>query len=187
MDHKFAAHGQPYSFPPGVKGQCDTSKSYHFWMSAYLAHQATLSTGDPEAAMAAAFSANKAYQNVGNYSARGAGTILTHSPFSPASQIVRADLSYAAAGSAFGALRAMHAPANLSTDDGVGALIDAAKAQRPLTRDEVGSGISLGNYQRWSDTFAPNTLYARTAGQLIFPARAPKAAVVPPAVPTLCK
>lgn len=40
LDKNALAHGLPlYSYPRSVRSRCDTTRPYHFWMAAYLAHQ----------------------------------------------------------------------------------------------------------------------------------------------------
>lgn len=180
LDHRYGREQNLYSFPPGVKARCDTSKSYHFWMAAFLAHDLAQTSGDSESAMAAAFSANKAYHNVGNFTQRGAGSILAHSPFSPASQVMRADLSYAMAGAAFGATRASGSANELSVDQGLSTLIESSRVQRPLDKSEIGGPLSYSNYARWSRTFAANELYAKTRSALDLERPVGGTVVIPP-------
>ena len=101
LDHRSSAKGQVYSFPPGIKGACNTGKSYHFWFTAYLARRAALESGNAEAAAATAFQAEKLYHLKTRSS--GADRSSASGLYTPASQIIRGDLSYAAVGAVYGA------------------------------------------------------------------------------------
>lgn len=151
--------GKIYSFPNNVEVKCNTSKSYHFWMAAYLARVEVQSGQAPEIAAAAAFSSSKIYHVVGNLTNRwGAGAFFSHRPFSPATNIVRADLSYASAGAIFGA----GAQQGIDIDEGITMLMNKSSILQRLTKEEILNEVKPTNffgYGRFKKIFAPNEVF----------------------------
>lgn len=120
IDHYTSGEfGYIYSMPPGIQGTCNTGKSYHFLMSAYLAREITKKHKDPSRAAATVFTMSKGYNSfmraVNMYGERPATnakdfkdklyqTENTFPDFStPSGQVVTVDLVYGAAGAVYGA------------------------------------------------------------------------------------
>jgi hypothetical protein len=97
--------GETYSFPPGMKFNCDNGKPYHFLMFAYLSHRLVTEEGmDPEAAAAASFLTAKGYQMMASHgSGRSNDTASVYPPFHEENNLKRMDLSHDAAGALYGA------------------------------------------------------------------------------------
>lgn len=160
LDYHSSKNGRNiYSFPKGINVKCNTSKSYHFWMTAYLSRMEVQKGKTPELAAAAAFSSSKIYHVVGNLTNRsGAGAFFSHRPFSPATNIVRADLSYASAGAIFGA----GAKEGINIDEGVSTLMLNSKILPKLRKEEILDEVKPTNffgYGRFKKIFAPNEVF----------------------------
>ncbi|MGZ3748422.1 MAG: hypothetical protein ACXVCD_13885 [Pseudobdellovibrionaceae bacterium] len=150
-----------YSFPPGISGQCDTSKSYYFWMAAYLARAETLEGTPPEAAAGAAYSAAKAYHVVGNLTDRpGASALFKEDTFSPESNINRVDLAYASAGALYGAGINTKNPINV--DNGIARSIEKSVVAPKLSKAEAIEATKpfyAYGYYKFKSMFAPNEIF----------------------------
>ena len=147
-----------YSLPPGVTATCDTSKSYHFWMNAYLSRDSVLAGHSPQGAAAAAYSLSKLYPIFGNLTNRSMGAIFKHPTFSPATQIVRADLAYATAGALYGA----NIKGAINIDQGISTLIDNSRIVSGLGLDQLRETVNMSNfygYSRFGTMFSPNSFY----------------------------
>lgn len=95
---------QPYSLPKNTSFACDSGKTYHFWLSAYLARKRKKEGFSDEGARGAAFAANLGYQlkapsrqGVSDYN-----TTKSLPRFNPIENSIRLDLTLAAAGAKFG-------------------------------------------------------------------------------------
>jgi len=161
LDYHASKKGSLYSFPPGITGQCDTSKSYHFWMAAYLARSEAAAGTSPDSAASAAYSAAKMYHVVGNLTNRGgAGRLLMHDTLSPVANIIRADLSYASAGALFGAGIDTKTPINV--DKGISVSISKSEDVWKLSLEEAINEIKpirFFGYNKFKDKFAPNEIF----------------------------
>lgn len=91
---------RPYSLPHGIQFACDSGKSYHFWLSAYLARKRKKEGFSDASSQAAAFASNVGYQM--KTPTRDHGTDSRTSPFNPTENSIRLDLTLAAAGARFG-------------------------------------------------------------------------------------
>lgn len=103
LDRKAATKGFLYTFPKEVNNICDYGKNYHFWMTAYLAHQAVEGTTTITGAAAAAFSADKGYQYLKDGSGRDPTLPFTSSSLSTYNNNIRLDVTMSAAGAWYGA------------------------------------------------------------------------------------
>lgn len=161
LDFHTAKNGHVYSFPPGVKGSCDTSKSYYFWMAAYLSRSAAQEGAAPATASAAAYTACKGYHVLGNLTnRRGSSDFFTEDTFSPESNVNRADLAYASSGALYGAGVDLKTP--LSIDDGIAISIQNSKVSPALTEanaEKAASPFRGFGYYKFKDMFAPNEIY----------------------------
>lgn len=163
LDHMSAAKGRLYSWPPGVEGSCHTGKSYHFWYTAYLARRAALESGRPEESAIAAFQAAKLYHVIGRNVTKGRSiNSVPSSPYTPTSNIVRADLSYSAAGAMFGAASAGRSDGvHLNVDNGLPTLLERAEKGETGFLDWAASkvvGETAERYARWKQVYDPNVL-----------------------------
>lgn len=98
-----------FSYPEQVNAHCDSAKPYHFWMSAYIARKLVQDQKISKAdAVKYVMLADKGYQVnrglvSGTVETNTGARILERDDFDPAQQVVRMDIAYSAAGSAFGA------------------------------------------------------------------------------------
>lgn len=100
---KAAEHqGQIYSLPSGVSFECDIGKTYHFWMTAYLARQLTSQGSSADAASSAAYIANLGYQLKREAFAGKELKISDMERFGATENGIRMDLILAASGAKFG-------------------------------------------------------------------------------------
>lgn len=104
IDRLTAPQGYLYSYPREVNDVCDYGKSYHFWMTAYLAREVAKQTGNETAAAAAAFTAEKGYQFLTQTAGRDPSQPFKANAFSNYNNNIRLDLTQAAAGAWFGAM-----------------------------------------------------------------------------------
>jgi len=166
LDQRSSVKGRLYSLPTEVSGSCNSGKSYHFWYSAYLARRAALETGNPEGAAASAFESEVFYQVLQRpkHDMINGDRMATSGMFSPASEVVRADLAYAAAGAHFGAKQATDrnsAPVNV--DNLIAGLIKNAGQESPgvVDRFAIRIGGSLANkFVEWKNKFNPQRAFA---------------------------
>lgn len=160
LDHRSSRVGSLYSFPKDVSGSCNSGKSYHFWYPAFLARRSAIETRNPEASAAVAFQGAKLYQ-IKN---RGSGRKMARSPvYSGASQIVRADLSYAAAGALYGAHAATGKRMPVDIDGGIVKLIETAGAGDTGVISLIGSkfgGEAAEIYFEWNRKFNANSVFS---------------------------
>ena len=97
-----------YSWPNGVSGFCNTQKSYHFWMAAYLSRELSKQGFNSESSMLGTYTAAIGYQlnrdqgRVAEKSKNYSENVIVRSVFDPVINIIRADLAYAAAGARYG-------------------------------------------------------------------------------------
>jgi hypothetical protein len=98
--------GEPpavYSLPAGYSFPCDSGKTYHFWMAAYLARRLGREGYAEGASRAAIYASNVGYQAMGR--SAGVTSLLKVPSLSPTDVGIRIDLNLAAAGARFGSRR----------------------------------------------------------------------------------
>lgn len=164
LDHRSSREGHIYSFPPEVKGSCNTGKPYHFWYAAYLSRRAALETNQPDGAAASAFQAQKFYQLTQRGDVRG---ILSDKTYSPTNEVIRADLAYASNGALYGANRAGNrTPQTLDTDQSLRTLLskaDEGSAGLPVKAlKTVVSSERVNAYSQWTERFDANSAFAES-------------------------
>lgn len=159
LDYLKQKSGYPlYSYPSEIKSKCDYAKPYHFWMSAYLSRELVKNKiANQENAPIFTFLAQKGYQL--NRDVIGDGgkqsKVLNAEPFGPIKQIIRLDLSFAAAGSVFGANQNNNLTPikQIDVDRATLALLKKAHASTSNISD---SASFLEKYSVWSEQFAPD-------------------------------
>jgi hypothetical protein len=163
LDEMSIQSGHIYSYPASVKSTCDSGKTYHFWLTAYLAHHLVLNGhSSPSGAAAAAFTAQKGYQMFSVTPGRTPSQPLTDPLFSPYSNTVREDLAYSSAGAIYGSRSAKGLQTEINVNDGLKAIISAA---RPIGRinasqaDQMINDHSLRYLLDWDQVFAPNQAF----------------------------
>jgi hypothetical protein len=163
LDFKHGNSGHLYSYPMNVQTTCDNGKPYHFWMAAYLSREAAKESEDPQGAAAAAFASEKGYQLLSNQSQRKKGAILTHPSIDPATNIVRTDLVYAAAGAVYG-VNSLTSDLEtvIDVNQGLKRMNAEAKYLLPISNEQArlfynGGGVAA--LSRWNSIFSPNTAY----------------------------
>lgn len=161
IDFYTGQEGHIYSLPAGVIGSCDTSKTYYFWMSAYLARSAAQEGLPPQTAAVAAYSACKGYHVFGNMTNRDGSELFTEDTFSPESDVNRVDLVYASSGALFGAGMDLSKP--LSVDSGLAVSIQNSKFSPAMTdgdaQKESSSIAGRFGYSIFLSKFAVNTVF----------------------------
>jgi hypothetical protein len=171
LDLRTLKSAHSYSFPRQLQSFCDPGKSYHFWMSAYLAWRLGKETGNQEAARAAAFIVAKGYQmrattgSGGSKDPKAFGRnplrAFTEQPLSEINNRIRIDLSFAAAGSSYGAaLGTGKNPSAMNVDRAMHAVFSASQDLPVLTPEEAQAqwdGTGVSGYHRWQQVFAPDT------------------------------
>jgi hypothetical protein len=112
-----------YSYPNGMKFNCDNGKNYHFWMSAYLAHRLVDEEGlTPSEAAMAAYTAEKGYQMLATtVGPRDADAIFKLDTFNSRLLSMRNDLVQGSAGALYGAKGQIN-----DIDKGFARMIDSA-------------------------------------------------------------
>lgn len=153
-----------YSFPKEAPSSCNSGKSYHFWMAAYLSRSLVKESGrSPEAASAATYIANKGYAlmrdqaNSIQVGKNQMDKILSKEPFDSTHQVVRMDLASAAVGSQFGVARAAKLPMEgLSVDETFIYLLESAPIKDPEGNPQKNP---IRRYIDFQKTFVPDNAY----------------------------
>ena len=168
LDTLKAERGMPlFSLPKEVKASCDNSKPYHFWLSAALTHDLVVKDRiDPKTAATATFIAQKAYQVArevgGSGKSDGLAKTLSQQPFSPVSQVIRADLAYSSSGAFFGANQAAGKVSHINLDDALRSLVrDAAIEPAPDLADSIQlvNDHKIQAFRTWDRIFSPNSAF----------------------------
>jgi hypothetical protein len=116
-----ALGGRSYSFPPDLMASFVTGKSYHFWMTAFLARKVTLENkGDTRVGFATAWITELGYQFGSRTVGRHPEKSFTENPLTSDYHFrIRMDLALAAAGAAYGSNKALgraFPPGSLNAD-----------------------------------------------------------------------
>ena len=151
-----------YAYPPGMKTSCDNGKSYHFWMSAYLARKLTLESGDPKAAAAAVYTAEKGYQFLSRTQDRSPERALIVDTFDPFNNVMRMDLTYAAAGAKFGSCVKLNCASSINIDEGVKKIVEKSMATPSVSKkdsEDLFRNHPLVAFEVWSIRFAPQSVF----------------------------
>lgn len=156
--------GQVYSIPQNIRTSCDTSKPYHFWMTAYLAYTLAKDPGAPfRGTAAAAFLADKGYQILAKTLSRDPSYIYRQNPFSARANAIRADLSFSAAGALYGGSLGKHQSVNIDVDRVLAAVYKKSEILPPLSLEKsqkLASSKSLELYERFSRMFGGMTAFS---------------------------
>lgn len=150
----------PYSYPAQVSVSCDSGKPYHFWVSAFLAHDLLRSGYSQNAARIAPAISDIGYQIFATGFGRSPWKTFSVAWNATANQKTRLDLSYAGAGAAFGA-----GLKGVEPDVLFDILVDASKKPHPLsetnarrlTRNSLMSW--LPRLDRWDAIFSPQAIF----------------------------
>lgn len=161
VDFQAQSNGKKlYSFPPQVKVTCDTSKSYHFWMAAYLAREQANAGNSIQVSATAAYTSAKTYHVLGNLTNRRPGTIFMHGSYAAVSNVIRADLSYSAAGAFFGASSSSENAIDI--DEGIRTSLEESDVKPALSAEEaanVSGVIKRFGYGEFKERLAPNKIF----------------------------
>jgi hypothetical protein len=139
-----------FSYPASVRVGCDTGKSYHFWMAAYL----TQRFGSKWAAYLSAV----AYQMRSDTEFRKPDRIFREKWNSIASQKIRLDLAYAAAGAEYAEGLRNGVQRNLDVDQKLNLLENGSEMLKPMDATEVEgywSRSPFSAFRRWNRIFHP--------------------------------
>jgi L-aminopeptidase/D-esterase-like protein len=131
-------------------------------MSAYLAWRLTKELGDSKAAEAAVFTAEKGYQFASLSLGRDPARAFTSDTFDPFNNIMRMDLTYSAAGSAYGAAVAEGKTASLDIDRGIRKIMNKSEMTPSVSRSEAEDLVNnhpIQAFREWSKRFAPDAVF----------------------------
>ena len=160
LDFKTRNSGKIYSYPPEVKSYCEISKSYHFWMTAYLTRELLKESPRPMGTLMATFSIQKGYQFAAQTYHRNPERVFYKEPFEGATNIMRIDMAYSAAATQFALARWNNEEVFLDVDAAIVQMLDDAIAMEPLQPHEANS-LFMNEPQkafiRWSKIMAPNS------------------------------
>lgn len=154
-----------YAYPTEVIGSCLTPKPYHFWLSAYFARRLRQAGYSEDVSAMASFIAAKAYQvnrDIGNQKVKAFNELLEKPKFHPSNQVIRVDLTLAAAGSRFGAQSAGGTTWKLNLPSALQTLVASAGEPTPLDMqdDRVMTRIErIQALRAWDALFAPNVVF----------------------------
>ena len=146
-----------FSFPRGVKVDCDSGKSYHFWMTAYLARRF--------GSKWAAYLTDVGYQMKSKTEFRNPNRAFTDRWNSVANQKIRLDLAYSAAGAKYGEFeRNQFFGSNeaesfrFDIDEVTDVLEENSEKLPSISNDQANdlwNNYELGAFIRWNKIFRP--------------------------------
>jgi hypothetical protein len=152
-----------YSIPPTVKSRCDSSKPYHFWLSAYLAYYlAGEKKYSERGSAAAAFLSDKGYQLLTNSAGRLPAYPYSNPSLSAYNNVIRIDLAMAATGGQFGAALAKNRKFSTDLDSTIKETLRNSGNPPLLSRSDARDLVSsegLDLYGRFSDIFGGNAAF----------------------------
>lgn len=150
----------PYSYPPQVKTKCSYGKSYHFWMSAFIARKAAIETGDPKAAKVAAYLSEIGYQMKSGTTGRDPNHAFMIDHLDEDNNKMRIDVAFGSAGAVYGANDYKRkSDKTLDVDNALKVMIKKSKDKPILDKkeaEEKWSGLGIKGYLRWKKIIAPD-------------------------------
>jgi hypothetical protein len=163
LDARALKQGLPmFSFPKNIETEIDTSKPYYFWLTAYLAREASRKFGSIEGAMDAVWISQLGYQMKSTTNGRDPVRAFIVDPFDPANNKIRMDLAYAAAGSVYGARSVKSAfSGRFSINDGFRELLEKGDPLEKLSEAEANAlwaGMGKDGFFRWKRIFNPDVV-----------------------------
>ncbi len=145
---------EKFSFPRGVKVNCDSGKSYHFWMAAYLSHRYQSKW--------ASYLSSVAYQMRSKTEFRDPNRSFQIPVNSIANEKIRLDLAYAAAGAEFG--NSVSYGSRFDIDHKLDLLENAAEKIEPIDKNDASdywAEAPLKAFYRWNRIFHPERAMQR--------------------------
>ena len=171
LDYESPRTGRIYSYPRGIQTTCESGKSYHFWLTAYLARELMKTGSSSTNASAAAFTAQKGYEMLSKTAGRDPHVVFSQAAISPYADTIRMDLAYSTAGAFYGTNPKFYDDHPISVDDALRTLVQSARpehllderaAQSLVDRTLKGRPIAGTEYLlRWDAELAPNSAYLR--------------------------
>ncbi|MBX3040914.1 MAG: hypothetical protein KF789_09440, partial [Bdellovibrionaceae bacterium] len=144
-----------YSFPKSVKATCNSGKSYHFMMAAYLSRTLARQGLNPQKSAGVVYQFAKAYNGPYRDLLKGAKNPVLVNSESAAGDIVRIDLSYNATGAMYGAFE--QADASFDVDETLLYLYrQKNKGQLPTLMPDLDMFRGVKSY---IETFNPNAAF----------------------------
>lgn len=144
-----------YSLPKGIEFPCDSGKSYHFWMSAYLSRMLVKSGSAPDDAAAAAYMAEISYQTHSESVGRSPDSASRWQRFGDTEVGVQIDLNLAAAGAHYGAdLKNQDQVKRYNISENLRSSI-ANMGTAPSQADTSWTSIIAGQKIRWLENYNP--------------------------------
>lgn len=148
-----------YSYPRSVKTTCDMGKSYHFWLTAYLARRLAQEGTDPKVASLAAFTAQKGYEMFSKTQGRYPHLVLSSDLFSYYPNTIRTDLAFSAAGAIYGAKSPRGREPKLNVDEGIRRNVRGAWPVVKLTEQKAKSLSAMKYAALFWAVINPNAAY----------------------------
>lgn len=153
-----------YSWPNGVSGFCNTQKSYHFWMSAYVSREILKLGYSAESSMLGTYAAAIGYQlnrDQGRTSEKNKNysqSVATRTAFDPVVNIMRADLAYAAAGAKYGSEYEVASRNSISIDSTLFKMMEhsSSKEHNSSFFDRIDVYKKAKNYNDFKGLLAPS-------------------------------
>lgn len=158
LDHVSSQMGMNiYSFPKTVKATCNSGKSYHFMMAAYLSRTLVKQGLDPRKSAAMVYQFAKAYNGPYRDFLKGAQTSSKVKSDSAAGDVIRIDLSYGASGAVYGAFEGIKTKSAYDVDETLSYLYGQrgqGKLLLPLPDFQILSGV-----KSYVEAFNPNAAF----------------------------
>lgn len=126
-------NGKIYSLPNGIEFPCDIGKSYHFWMTAFLARKLSKEGSSIESASSSAYIANLGYQMRRELYAGSNLNMDSLERFGATENGIRMDLLLASSGAKFGASSASNGSYK----------VDLTQKYREAVKQSSSSSISM--------------------------------------------
>lgn len=150
-----------YSYPGSVEAKCNTNKSYHFWMAAYLSRQLVKEGFSASTAALASYAAGVGYQinrHKGVPTTNSVGlNALNRSTYDPVNNIIRADLAYVKAGADFGSGVTGNMP--ISIDKNLVKLLEnSSDIVEPLAPSNISLWNQVQRYNQFKKIVVPGAL-----------------------------
>jgi hypothetical protein len=146
--------GGKFSFPRGTKVDCDSGKSYHFWMAAYLSRQF--------GSKWAAYLSSVAYQMRSDTEFRKPERAFMEKWNSIANQKIRLDLAYSASGAVYGVQSVNRKTFHFDIDEKLSILENGSEKLPPLSREEsvgIWNDSPISAFLRWNRIFHPEKAF----------------------------
>ncbi|MCB0407455.1 MAG: hypothetical protein KDD34_04565 [Bdellovibrionales bacterium] len=162
LDLKSRDLDRMYSYPQNIQTHCDLGKPYHFWMSAYLTRRLNKELNEPDVNAAAVFTLQKGYQFAADVYNRNPSRALYTETFEGFNNIMRIDMTYAAAGAKFAIEADKEEPQIINVDNGIINILRASEMTPTIPANDAKDLFNNNTAKAfliWSKKLAPNAAY----------------------------